>query len=91
MYSHEKSIERVRVDKYPVNETMNAFYINKKVLENYEYMRTQKSFLKGRDKMKKVSMNNMMILNNSFNYDQAAQGASLNTKTSVDSIGFLKG
>lgn len=54
-------------------------------------MRTQKSFLKGRDKMKKVSMNNMMILNNSFNYDQAAQGASLNTKTSVDSIGFLKG
>lgn len=34
MYSHEKSIERVRVDKYPVNETMNAFYINKKVLEN---------------------------------------------------------
>ena len=91
MYSHEKSIERVRVDKYPVNETMNAFYINKKVLENQEYMRTQKSFLKGRDKMKKVSMNNMMILNNSFNYDQAAQGASLNTKTSVDSIGFLKG
>jgi len=41
-------------------------------------------------KNKKVSMNNMMILNNSFNYDQAV-GASLNTKTSVDSIGFLKG
>lgn len=35
-------------------------------------------------------MNNMMILNNSFNYDQAV-GASLNTKTSVDSVGFLKG
>lgn len=45
MYSHDKSIERVRMDKYPVNETMNAFYINKKVLENQEYMRTQKSFM----------------------------------------------
>ena len=50
---------------------MNAFYINKKVLENQEYMRTQKSFMNQRDqkKNKKVSMNNMMILNNSFNYD----------------------
>ena len=45
MYSHDKGIERVRMDKYPVNETMNAFYINKKVLENQEYMRTQKSFM----------------------------------------------
>lgn len=32
----------------------------------------------------------MMILNNSFNYDHQV-GISLNTKSSLDSIGFLKG
>ena len=92
MYCNDKGIERTRPNKFLVNEPMNTFYINKKVLENQEYMKTQKNFMKGRDllKNKKQGMTNMMMLNNSFHYDQTV-GISLNTKSSMDSIGMMKG
>lgn len=91
MYCNDKGIERTRPNKFLVSQPMNTFYINKKVLENQEYMKTQKNFMKGRDllKNKKQGMTNMMMLNNSFHYQTV--GISLNTKSSMDSIGMMKG
>jgi hypothetical protein len=54
-------------DKAKMNE-MNTFYINQNLVANQEYIKTQQNFRKDPKKANR-GLNNMMILNNSFNYD----------------------
>lgn len=58
---------KMYVEKANLNE-LNTFYLNQNLLVNQEYIKTQQHFRKGPKKAAR-GLNNMMILNNSFNYD----------------------
>jgi hypothetical protein len=70
---------KMYAEKSKINE-INTFYLNKNLAVNQEYIKTQQNFRKDPKKANR-GMTNMMILNNSFNYDHQV-GISLNTKSS---------